>query len=130
MWRWASRRPCWPTPLPTPSKAASRPSRSIRSDPHQPLRPAAVLDRDRARVCGAGRAADPAGQRHCPHRRRRQADHRALSDLTRISLYVLLPFSIVIALAYVALGEPQTLLANAIAHTVEGGKQTIALYPI
>jgi len=50
-------------------------------------------------------------------------------DLTRISLYVLLPFSIVIALAYVALGVPQSLLANAVAHTVEGGKQTIALYP-
>src|SRR5580692_10009849 len=34
-------------------------------------------------------------------------------DLTRISLYILLPISIVIALAYVALGEPQTLAAHA-----------------
>jgi K+-transporting ATPase ATPase A chain len=50
-------------------------------------------------------------------------------DLTRISLYVLLPFSVVIALAYVALGEPQTLAAHASAIGVEGGKQTIALYP-
>ena len=50
-------------------------------------------------------------------------------DLTRISLYILLPVSIVIALAYVALGEPQTLAAHVIAHTMEGGKQTIALYP-
>jgi K+-transporting ATPase ATPase A chain len=50
-------------------------------------------------------------------------------DLTRISLYLLLPASIVIALVYVALGEPQTLAAHAIAHTVEGAKQTIALYP-
>jgi len=50
-------------------------------------------------------------------------------DLTRISLYVLLPFSIVIALAYVALGEPQTLFANAQAVTVEGAKQTISLFP-
>jgi len=50
-------------------------------------------------------------------------------DLTRISLYVLLPFSVVIALAYVALGEPQTLLAHVGAHTLEGGKQTIALFP-
>jgi len=50
-------------------------------------------------------------------------------DLTRISLYVLLPFSIVIALVYVALGMPQTLSAHAMAHTVEGAKQTIALYP-
>jgi K+-transporting ATPase ATPase A chain len=50
-------------------------------------------------------------------------------DLTRISLYILLPFCIVIALAYVALGEPQTLIAHASAVGVEGGKQTIALYP-
>ena len=50
-------------------------------------------------------------------------------DLPRISLYVLLPLSIVIALTFVALGEPQTLAANALAHTVEGAKQTISLYP-
>ena len=50
-------------------------------------------------------------------------------DLTRISLYILLPFSVVIALAYVALGEPQTLLAGVSAHTLEGAKQTIALFP-
>ena len=50
-------------------------------------------------------------------------------DLTRISLYILLPFSVLIALAYVALGEPQTLLANATATTLEGAKQTIALFP-
>ena len=51
-------------------------------------------------------------------------------DLTRISLYVLLPFSIVIALVFVALGEPQTLLASASATTVEGAKQTISLFPV
>ncbi len=51
-------------------------------------------------------------------------------DLTRISLYVLLPLSIVIALVFVALGEPQTLLANASATTVEGAKQTISLFPV
>jgi K+-transporting ATPase ATPase A chain len=50
-------------------------------------------------------------------------------DLTRISLYVLLPFSLILALIYVALGEPQTLSAHAVAHTLEGAKQTIALYP-
>jgi K+-transporting ATPase ATPase A chain len=50
-------------------------------------------------------------------------------DLTRISLYVLLPLSIVIALVFVALGEPQTLAAHATATTVEGAKQTISLYP-
>lgn len=50
-------------------------------------------------------------------------------DLTRISLYVLLPFSLIIALAYVGLGEPQSLLANVTATTVEGGQQIIALFP-
>jgi K+-transporting ATPase ATPase A chain len=50
-------------------------------------------------------------------------------DLTRISLYLLLPLSIVTALVFVALGEPQTLAGSAIAHTVEGAKQTISLYP-
>jgi K+-transporting ATPase ATPase A chain len=50
-------------------------------------------------------------------------------DLTRISLYILLPVSLVIAIAYVGLGMPQTLLANVAATTVEGGKQTIALFP-
>ena len=50
-------------------------------------------------------------------------------DLTRISLYVLAPISLVIAIAFVALGEPQTLAAHAVAHTIEGAKQTIALFP-
>jgi K+-transporting ATPase ATPase A chain len=50
-------------------------------------------------------------------------------DLTRISLYVLLPISIVVALTFVALGEPQTLSAGANAVTMEGAKQTITLYP-
>ena len=51
------------------------------------------------------------------------------ADLTRISLYVLLPISIVVALVFVALGEPQTLAANSLAHTLEGAKQTISLFP-
>ena len=50
-------------------------------------------------------------------------------DLTRVTLYILLPFSLVLALVYVALGEPQTLLAHVTAQTLEGGKQTIALFP-
>ena len=52
------------------------------------------------------------------------------ADLTRISLYILLPISIVVALIFVALGEPQTLAANATAATVEGAKQTISLFPV
>jgi K+-transporting ATPase ATPase A chain len=50
-------------------------------------------------------------------------------DLTRISLYVLLPISIVVALTFVALGEPQTLSGHVDATTMEGAKQTITLYP-
>ncbi|HEX4095731.1 MAG TPA: potassium-transporting ATPase subunit KdpA [Caulobacteraceae bacterium] len=50
-------------------------------------------------------------------------------DLTRISLYVLLPIAIVVALTFVALGEPQTLAGSASAVGLEGGKQTIMLYP-
>ncbi len=50
-------------------------------------------------------------------------------DLTRISLYVLLPLSIVIALTFVALGEPQTLTGHVDATNIEGAKQTIILYP-
>jgi K+-transporting ATPase ATPase A chain len=50
-------------------------------------------------------------------------------DLTRISLYVLLPLSIVIALIYAAQGMPQTLTGHVDAVGVEGAKQTIILYP-
>jgi K+-transporting ATPase ATPase A chain len=50
-------------------------------------------------------------------------------DLTRISLYVLLPFSIILALVFVAQGEPQTLTGHVDAVGMEGAKQTIILYP-
>ncbi|WP_304177181.1 potassium-transporting ATPase subunit KdpA [Phenylobacterium aquaticum] len=50
-------------------------------------------------------------------------------DLTRISLYVLLPISFVIAIVFVGLGMPQTLAAHIDATTLEGAKQTISLYP-
>jgi K+-transporting ATPase ATPase A chain len=51
-------------------------------------------------------------------------------DLTRATLYVLLPLSILVALAFVALGVPQTLAGSADATTLEGAKQVIALGPI
>ena len=51
-------------------------------------------------------------------------------DLTRITLYVLLPVSIVFGLVLAGLGVPQTLLPHVDAHTLEGAKQTIALGPI
>ena len=51
-------------------------------------------------------------------------------DLTRCTLYVLLPLCVALTLAYVALGVPQTLAASVEATTLEGGKQTIALGPV
>jgi K+-transporting ATPase ATPase A chain len=51
-------------------------------------------------------------------------------DVTRNTLYVLLPLSVVVALALVAAGLPQTLAANAEATTLEGATQTIALAPV
>jgi K+-transporting ATPase ATPase A chain len=52
------------------------------------------------------------------------------ADLVRVTLYVLLPVSIVVGLIFVALGLPQTLLAHVDATTMEGAKQSIALGPI
>ena len=51
-------------------------------------------------------------------------------DVTRVTLYLLLPASVVLALVYVALGVPQTFAASATATTVEGSKQVIALGPV
>ena len=51
-------------------------------------------------------------------------------DLTRGTLYVLLPMSIVVALAFVALGVPQNLGAYTEATTLEGAKQIIAQGPV
>jgi len=51
-------------------------------------------------------------------------------DLTRTTIYVLLPLAIVGALAFVALGMPQTLQGSVEATTLEGAKQVIALGPV
>ncbi|MFE0016154.1 potassium-transporting ATPase subunit KdpA [Mesorhizobium sp. NPDC059054] len=51
-------------------------------------------------------------------------------DLTRSTLYVLLPIAIVIAIAFVAMGLPQTLDGSVTATTLEGTNQTIALGPV
>ena len=51
-------------------------------------------------------------------------------DLTRATLYVLLPLSIIVALIFVAMGLPQTLEASVTATTLEGAQQTIALGPV
>ena len=51
-------------------------------------------------------------------------------DLTRTTLYVLLPLCIVLALLLVALGMPQNLGTYIDATTLEGAKQTIAQGPV
>ena len=51
-------------------------------------------------------------------------------DVTRCTLYVLLPICIVYALFLVSQGMPQTLGAYVDGTTLEGGKQTIALGPV
>jgi potassium-transporting ATPase potassium-binding subunit len=52
------------------------------------------------------------------------------ADVTRAALYLLLPLSVLAALAFVAVGVPQTLAASATATTLEGGQQTLALGPV
>jgi K+-transporting ATPase ATPase A chain len=51
-------------------------------------------------------------------------------DMTRTTLYILLPACIVLTLVYVYLGVPQTLGAYVTATTLEGAQQTIALGPV
>ncbi|TIX79577.1 MAG: potassium-transporting ATPase subunit KdpA, partial [Mesorhizobium sp.] len=50
-------------------------------------------------------------------------------DMTRCTLYLLLPLCIVLTLVYVYLGIPQTLSAYLDATTLEGAQQTIAVGP-
>jgi K+-transporting ATPase ATPase A chain len=51
-------------------------------------------------------------------------------DLTRGILYILLPISVVLAVFFVWQGMPQTLHGPAVATTLQGAHQTIALGPI
>ena len=52
------------------------------------------------------------------------------ADVTRITLYLLLPLCIVYALVLVANGVPQTLAGSVDVSTIEGVKQTLALGPV
>ncbi|MDG2532115.1 potassium-transporting ATPase subunit KdpA [Sphingomonas sp. HITSZ_GF] len=52
------------------------------------------------------------------------------ADLTRVTLYVLLPLCIVYALYLIASGVPQTFTSLVDATTLEGAKQSIALGPV
>jgi K+-transporting ATPase ATPase A chain len=51
-------------------------------------------------------------------------------DVTRATLYVLLPLSIIVALLFALTGVPQTLAGSVEATTLEGAGQTIALGPV
>src|SRR3984893_2296382 len=51
-------------------------------------------------------------------------------DLTRCTLYILLPISVMVTLLFVWQGVPQNLSAYVDATTLEGAKQTIALGPV
>lgn len=52
------------------------------------------------------------------------------ADVTRVTLYLLLPISIVYAIYLIASGVPQTLAASVDVTTLEGVKQTLALGPV
>jgi K+-transporting ATPase ATPase A chain len=50
--------------------------------------------------------------------------------MTRVTLYLLLPVCVVIAVFYIACGLPQTLAGSIDVSTLEGVKQTLALGPV
>ncbi|WP_294138152.1 potassium-transporting ATPase subunit KdpA [Sphingobium sp.] len=52
------------------------------------------------------------------------------ADMTRVTLYLLLPFCIVYTLFLIASGVPQTLAGSVDVTTLEGVKQTLALGPV
>ncbi|MCJ2184407.1 potassium-transporting ATPase subunit KdpA [Novosphingobium sp. 1949] len=52
------------------------------------------------------------------------------ADLTRVTLYLLLPVCVVYALYLIASGVPQTLAASVQVVTLEGAHQTLALGPV
>ena len=51
-------------------------------------------------------------------------------DMTRATLYILLPICVVLTLVYVWLGVPQTFGAYVNATTLEGAQQTLAIGPV
>ncbi|TCP99210.1 K+-transporting ATPase ATPase A chain [Sphingomonas sp. PP-F2F-A104-K0414] len=52
------------------------------------------------------------------------------ADMTRITLYVLLPICVVITIFYIASGVPQTMAGTVDITTLEGLKQTLTLGPV
>lgn len=51
-------------------------------------------------------------------------------DTTRATLYVLLPLAIIVTIAFIFLGLPQTMDGSVTATTLEGAKQVITLGPV
>ena len=52
------------------------------------------------------------------------------ADITRLTLYLLLPLCVLLGLFYIASGVPQTLAGTVEVTTLEGAKQTLALGPV
>ncbi|GGB19370.1 potassium-transporting ATPase potassium-binding subunit [Sphingomonas metalli] len=52
------------------------------------------------------------------------------ADMTRITLYLLLPLCIALTVVYIACGVPQTLAGSVDLTTLEGARQTLALGPV
>ncbi|WP_062229309.1 potassium-transporting ATPase subunit KdpA [Aureimonas frigidaquae] len=52
------------------------------------------------------------------------------TDMTRATLYILLPLAILTGIAQVAMGTPQSFAASTTVTTLEGGEQTLALGPV
>ncbi len=52
------------------------------------------------------------------------------ADMTRVTLYVLLPICVVVTIFYIASGVPQTLAGTVDVTTLEGVKQTLLLGPV
>ncbi len=52
------------------------------------------------------------------------------ADLTRATLYILLPLALVVGMLLLVMGVPATLAGSVDATTLEGAKQTIALGPV
>ena len=63
-------------------------------------------------------------------RREARAIGNFWADVTRVTLYLLLPVCVVYTLFLIASGVPQTLAASVDATTLEGARQTIALGPV
>lgn len=51
-------------------------------------------------------------------------------DIVRVTLHLLVPVAIIAAVALIACGVPQTLIATVAAHTLHGGTQMIAMGPV